>query len=47
VLLAHADLFCSARRMSVEIIMDDCLGRRVVWTIACEAVQRLRPKTIC
>jgi len=32
--------------MSVEIIIDDFLGRRVVWTIAGEAVQRLRPKTM-
>jgi hypothetical protein len=32
--------------MSVEIITDDFLGRRVVRTIAAEAVHRLRPKTI-
>jgi hypothetical protein len=31
--------------MSVEIIIDNFLGRQVVWTIAAEAVQRLRPKT--
>ena len=32
--------------MSVEIIIDNFLGRQVVWTIAAEAVQRLRPKTM-
>jgi hypothetical protein len=31
--------------MSVEIIIDNFLGQ-VVWTIADEAVQRLRPKTM-
>ena len=30
--------------MSVEVIICDFPGRRVVWTIAAEAVQRLRPK---
>jgi hypothetical protein len=32
--------------MSVGIIIDDFLGRRAAWTIAAEAVQRLRPKTM-
>ena len=45
-LLAHADLFYSARQNVSRDYNCDFLGRRVVWTIAAEAVQRLRPKTI-
>ena len=44
--LAHADLFTAPGGMSLEIIIDDFRGRRFVWTIAAEAAQRLRPKTM-
>ncbi len=37
--------FATPGGMSVEIIIDDFLGRRIMWTIAAEA-RRLRPKTM-